>query len=104
RNGVGADGFVVLTPVGGAQVRMSFFNSDGSEAAMCGNAALCSTVLANTLGMVGPDGMELVTGAGTFPTRCTGIAQASLNLPDFPAPREPGIPRGAGELRMSLAT
>jgi diaminopimelate epimerase len=104
RNGVGADGFVVLTPVTGAQVRMSFFNSDGSEAAMCGNAALCSTVLATTLGMVGPDGMELVTGAGTFPTRCTGVFQASLNLPDFPPPRDPGISRGPGEVEMWLAT
>lgn len=104
RNGVGADGFVLLTPVTGDQVRMNYFNSDGSEAAMCGNAALCSTVLATTLGLVGPEGMELVTGAGTFPTRCTGASQASLNLPDFPAPRDPGIPTGPGEVEMWLAT
>jgi diaminopimelate epimerase len=104
RNGVGADGFVVLTPVATDRVRMSFFNSDGSEAAMCGNAALCSTVLATSLGMVNPDGMELVTGAGTFPTRCTGVSQASLNLPDFQPPREAGIPTGPGEAGIWLAT
>jgi len=102
RNGVGADGFVVLAPVAGTQVRMSYFNSDGSEAAMCGNAALCSTVLATTLGMVPSEGMELVTGAGTFPTRCTGISQASLNLPDFPLPAVSGIPKGPGELEIWL--
>ncbi|MEP7326653.1 MAG: diaminopimelate epimerase [Gemmatimonadota bacterium] len=104
RNGVGADGFAVLTPLAPGQVRMSFFNSDGSEAAMCGNAALCSTVLATTLGMAGPDGIRLVTGAGTFPTRRTGDAEASLNLPDFLAPRDPGIARGPGELAIWLTT
>jgi len=104
RNGVGADGFVVLTPVTDGRVRMSFFNSDGSEAAMCGNAALCSTVLATTLGMVSSAGMELVTGAGAFPTRCLGTSQASLNLPDFLPPRDPGIPKAPGEDEIWLAT
>jgi diaminopimelate epimerase len=42
RNGVGADRLVILTPDAPARVRMSFWNSDGSRAAMCGNAALCS--------------------------------------------------------------
>ena len=105
RQGVGADGFVILTPVGPAQVRMGFYNSDGSEAAMCGNAALCSTVLATYLGMVSPSGMELVTGAGTFPTRCTSEPfQASLNLPDFSVPKDPAIPMVAGEVGIWLTT
>ena len=42
RTGVGADGLVLLTPDGSDAVRMAFWNSDGSRAAMCGNAALCS--------------------------------------------------------------
>ena len=46
RNGVGADGLVVLTPEQPGAVRMTYWNSDGSRAAMCGNAALCSTRLA----------------------------------------------------------
>lgn len=105
RMGVGADGFVVLTPVGPGQVRMSFYNSDGSEAAMCGNAALCSTVLATHLGMVPPTGMELVTGAGTFPTRCSAEpSQAALNLPDFPLPAETAIPRLDGEVGIWCTT
>lgn len=105
RMGVGADGFVVLTPVGPGQVRMSFYNSDGSEAAMCGNAALCSTVLATHLGMVPPTGMELVTGAGTFPTRCSSEPfHAALNLPDFPLPAETAIPRLPGEVGIWRAT
>ena len=54
RNGVGADGLVVLTPAGGSSVRMTFWNSDGSRAAMCGNAALCSARLSVSLGLVQP--------------------------------------------------
>jgi diaminopimelate epimerase len=39
--GVGADGLVILFPSKKADVRMRIFNSDGSEAQMCGNAARC---------------------------------------------------------------
>ena len=37
--GIGADGFVKLTPKSGNQFQWEFFNCDGSKAAMCGNAA-----------------------------------------------------------------
>jgi diaminopimelate epimerase len=87
RFGVGADGLVFLTPAGTGQVRMAFFNCDGSRAAMCGNAALCSTRLAADLGLAPPAGMELVTDAGTFPSRCLGTGEeAELNLPPFDIP------------------
>ena len=36
RSGVGADGLVILTPDGPGRVRMAYWNSDGSRAAMCG--------------------------------------------------------------------
>lgn len=38
---VGADGILVLEESGLANVKMRIFNSDGSEAAMCGNGARC---------------------------------------------------------------
>ena len=52
RNGVGADGLVILSPEGADSVRMIYWNSDGSRAAMCGNAALCSARLATFLELV----------------------------------------------------
>src|SRR6185295_11093472 len=58
--GVGADGLVFVGP--GSEpdvVRMIYFNSDGSRAAMCGNAALCSTRLAARLGFANPQRMTL---------------------------------------------
>lgn len=39
--GVGADGLVLLVPSDQADIRMRIFNSDGSEAEMCGNAIRC---------------------------------------------------------------
>ena len=77
RTGIGADGLVLLEPAGPAAVRMHFFNSDGGRAAMCGNAALCSTRLAARLGMASPEGMTLATDAGPVPTRCVGDGEAA---------------------------
>ncbi|MBI4340664.1 MAG: diaminopimelate epimerase [Candidatus Omnitrophica bacterium] len=41
RNGIGADGVLVLQPSRRADVVMRVFNPDGSEAQMCGNGARC---------------------------------------------------------------
>ncbi len=39
--GIGSDGLVLIMPSDVADVRMRMFNSDGSEAQMCGNAIRC---------------------------------------------------------------
>ncbi len=39
--GVGSDGLVLIEPADGADAGMRIFNSDGSEAEMCGNALRC---------------------------------------------------------------
>jgi len=39
--GVGADGFIIAAPSNRADVRMRYFNSDGSEGEMCGNGIRC---------------------------------------------------------------
>lgn len=106
RLGVGADGLVILTPEGPGIVRMDFFNCDGSRAAMCGNAALCSTRLAAHLELASASGMKLVTGAGSFTTRCRPEPEmAELNLPDFAAPELVGaIQSTSGEGASSFAT
>jgi diaminopimelate epimerase len=41
RRGIGADGVLVALPSGRADARMRIFNSDGSEAEMCGNGLRC---------------------------------------------------------------
>lgn len=106
RQGVGADGLVVLTPEGPATVRMTFWNSDGSRAAMCGNAALCSARLAAFLEMVSPGELCLLTDAGMVRARAEGGGDdAEIRLPDveLPAP-VPGLPLGEGEAWLVLGT
>jgi len=39
--GIGSDGIVLMMPSGSEHCRMRMFNSDGSEAEMCGNAVRC---------------------------------------------------------------
>ena len=43
--GIGADGIVTLRELGGNAFEMRIFNSDGSEAEMCGNATRCAAKL-----------------------------------------------------------
>ncbi len=67
--GIGADGVVFLEKAGDGDVAMRYYNSDGSEAALCGNASLCSTRLAVELGMAQAGGFLLHTAAGSLRAR-----------------------------------
>ena len=67
--GVGADGVVFLDGLGEGDVRMRYYNSDGSEASLCGNASLCTTRLAVELGLSQAGGFILHTAAGSLRAR-----------------------------------
>jgi diaminopimelate epimerase len=85
--GIGADGIVFVGPGSHAgAARMIYYNADGSHAAMCGNAALCSTTLAAHLGVGTPDGMDLETDAGTYRSRAALAGQAELHLAPVESP------------------
>ena len=43
KNGIGADGLLMVLPSRRGDARMRIFNSDGSEALMCGNGLRCVT-------------------------------------------------------------
>jgi len=104
--GIGADGLVFVgagSEPGAA--RMVYYNSDGSRAAMCGNAALCSTRLAALLGLGKPARMLLETDAGVYESRCpSGDHRAELHLAPVEAPTEPDVRLASGEFRSALAT
>ena len=52
RLGIGADGIALVGPSKNLDYSLRVFNSDGSEAEMCGNAARCSIHFAkNVLGL-----------------------------------------------------
>jgi diaminopimelate epimerase len=69
RQGIGADGVILLEPSARADLLMTYFNSDGSRGAMCGNAALCVTRLASQLRMADPEGMSIETDEGILRSR-----------------------------------
>lgn len=50
--GIGADGLVLLLPGEKEKLMMRIFNSDGSEAEMCGNALRCAAKYAYERGLV----------------------------------------------------
>lgn len=103
-SGVGADGIVFLKGGESAPISIRYLNSDGSLAALCGNATLCATRLAVELGMVerGPDfGIETDSGLVTARFR-DGLPEIDLqpvtDVQDcFPVELE------AGEERIGFA-
>lgn len=62
--GVGADGLVVVLPSDVADFRMRIFNSDGSEAEMCGNVTRCVARYVYERGLTNKTKISLQTGAG----------------------------------------
>lgn len=62
--GVGSDGLVLILPSERADVRMRMFNSDGSEAEMCGNAIRCVGKYAHDAGLVHATTITVETASG----------------------------------------
>ncbi len=77
--GIGADGLVLIQPSAPGRVRMTYYNADGTEAALCGNASLCSTRLAVDLGMGPETGFLLETAVGDLAVRLRdGLPEVDL--------------------------
>jgi len=73
QNGVGADGMVVLIPHKEYDFEWQFYNADGSEAAMCGNASRAVAHYAIEKG-ISKDGRAIfLTGAGIIRATINGL-------------------------------
>lgn len=98
RRGIGADGLVRLTPQSADTVRLEYWNSDGSHAALCGNASLCSAAFSRRMGLVDRDEFTLVTDAGSVRARALGLDRAEIEVGDVAWPRAvTEIERESGE-------
>ncbi|MDR3060515.1 MAG: diaminopimelate epimerase [Dysgonamonadaceae bacterium] len=62
--GIGSDGLVLIMPSDKADFRMRMFNSDGSEAQMCGNASRCVGKYVYDNGLTTKTELTLETKAG----------------------------------------
>ena len=80
--GIGADGFVVIVSSNEADFKWLFYNSDGSDAAMCGNATRAVSHYAFTNNLVTSNEMKFLTGAGLIKSCVEGnIVETQLTAP-----------------------
>lgn len=84
QNGVGADGLVVVLPHKKYDFEWEFYNSDGSQADMCGNASRCVAHFAHEKG-ISKDGVsEFLTGAGVIRATVNGdYVVSDMTKPDI---------------------
>lgn len=102
--GVGADGIVFLEASSQADVKLTYLNSDGSLADLCGNATLCTTRLAVRLGAGLSSGMTIETGSGIIKGRIlpTGAPEIDLQEVIDVRPVAEGIPTEGKERRIGF--
>ena len=89
--GVGADGLVLLGPSERAGLFMRIYNSDGSEAEMCGNALRCVALYARSHGLAPKDTVTVETRAGikTAAFRPGGLIRVDMGVPVLDSPDIP---------------
>ena len=83
--GIGSDGMILILPSEQANLRMRMFNSDGSEAEMCGNGIRCVAKYAYDHGLVDQKEIRVETGAGIlalqlYPGVDGKIARVRVNM------------------------
>jgi diaminopimelate epimerase len=101
--GVGADGIVFLLPADEALIRMRYLNSDGSLAALCGNATLCAARLAVELGIGSTAEFDIETDSGVVQARMhDGVPEIDLRPAEDVQDCYGAIPV-AGERRIGFA-
>jgi diaminopimelate epimerase len=80
--GIGGDGLIILMPAENteADYRMHIFNSDGSEAEMCGNGIRCAAVFAQEQRICQKLVHKVLTGAGIIIPAITEAPNAETAL------------------------
>lgn len=71
RNGVGADGVLLLETSSNADFRMRYLNADGGEVSFCGNGGRCIAWFAHSIGAVGAK-MTFEAGDGLHQAEVSG--------------------------------
>lgn len=76
--GVGFDQLAVISDGGNADLRLTFWNADGSMSAACGNATRC--IAAWEMGRTGRDRLAIATGNGVLSAVDAGGGLTSVNM------------------------
>ncbi|MCC8169398.1 MAG: diaminopimelate epimerase [Oscillospiraceae bacterium] len=98
--GIGSDGLVLICPSDVADFRMDMYNSDGTQAEMCGNATRCVGKYVHDRGLTDKTTVTLETLAGIkilnlnlndkgeVETVCVNMGQPELNPKNIPIDSE----------------
>ncbi|MEM1539770.1 MAG: diaminopimelate epimerase [Candidatus Bathyarchaeia archaeon] len=95
RFGIGADGLLLICPSQKADVKMRIFNSDGSEAEMCGNGIRCLAKYCYENGLVCKDSFSVETLAGVkvlylkIENHAVKFVKVNMGSPNFEADKIP---------------
>jgi diaminopimelate epimerase len=82
RWGIGADGVLVVTPLGHNRVRMEYWNADGSPAEMCGNGLRCVARLAHDRRWVEGEVFTVITAVGAREARVGTEVTVQVGVPE----------------------
>jgi len=86
QNGIGADGLIVIIPHDTYDFEWQFYNSDGSEAQMCGNGSRAAAHYAYFHNLA-PKKMQFLTGAGVIHAEIhNGDTDAAMVLSELTPP------------------
>ena len=99
--GVGADGILVADPSEVADLKMVYFNSDGSPSEMCGNGIRCLARYARDRGDVEGDTLAVETGAGVRKVALLGDGASRVEMGEPAFDSEVEL-RGLRFLRLSM--
>ncbi len=92
RRGIGADGVLCVLPSKKASFMMRVFNSDGSEAEMCGNGIRCFAVYLQKLGLNTQDTVAIETPRGIITTSRRGDEiRVDMGAPILEASKVPTV-------------
>jgi diaminopimelate epimerase len=103
RQGIGADGVLVVSQLESGRVRMEYWNADGSRAEMCGNGLRCVARFAYDQGWTEDRSFTVVTDLGDHPVEVKESGRVRAMLGRSQAPDEALITVAGTEVRpMSL--
>jgi diaminopimelate epimerase len=104
RYGIGGDGVVFIEPSEAADYRMRIFNSDGSEAEMCGNGIRCLVEYLKATGVCTKNTLTIETLAGIIGTGRDGDSiRVNMGKPILDAPSIP-VAQSEGRVVMHELT
>ncbi len=86
--GIGADGLIIISRTNeDSSFSMKYYNSDGSEAGMCGNGLRCAALFCSRV-LGAPDKMSFCTGAGELSAEIAEDKQIRISIPVISPPEK----------------